>query len=369
MWLRRNLYPHILTLRLSIQENATSEREGWSSQVDLSVSTCVPFVKSVAREIDEVPAQLAETSQYDNRASMMMNNRFLAVMLALFAIPACGSQAQDSTEKLCVPDNQAVWDSTSKAWMDELKSEQFGSWPQQPISEKTKTLFSVKHEGVALKAIEFQTREGSTARLYIAGRDGLENFDLVVLSPVDQKGWQEFVATYRVGFEKQLATGNAPAADKKSFGQTARMFHSFKWAMAYLRLPTEVENRNACSNRTCELRRAIQTLRSAGGMKDVSLWLQGTGDTSAVVLFASLFEPKVTRLDLYDLPLDGSEKAARLITGSSLSMQGLVAMAAQKSKVVIYQDEKSGWEYPQSVVEKLNWGKNLQIRGLPQFDE
>ena len=299
----------------------------------------------------------------------MRNHQFAAVMLVFLAIPLCGSQAQDITQKLPMPQDQAAWISISDSWMDKLTSEQFGSWPKKPISEKTKTLFAAKHEGVSLKAIEFQVRQGSTARLYIAGRDALEEFDLVVLNPVDQNGWQEFVSTYRVGFEEQLIMGKAPAADIKSFDQTARMFRSFKWAMAYLRLPTNVNDEDACSKRTYELRRAIQTLRSAGGMKDVSLWLQGTEDTSAVVLCASLFEPRITRLDLYNLPLDGSTKASQVIRDSSLSMQGLVAMAVQRCNVVIYQDDKLGWNYPQSVAEKLNWGKKLQIRDVPKFNE
>ena len=299
----------------------------------------------------------------------MRNQQHAAVILVFLAIPLCGSQAEDITQKLPMPQDQTAWSLIRDSWMDELTSEQFGSWPKKSISEQTKTLFADKHEEVSLKAIEFQVRQGSTARLYIAGRDALEEFDLVVLNPVDQNGWEEFVSTYRVGFEEQLVMGKAPAADMKSFDQTARMFRSFKWAMAYLRLPTNVDDKDACSKRTYELRRAIQTLRSAGGMKDVSLWLQGTEDTSTVVLCASLFEPRITRLDLYKLPLDGSTKASQVIRGSSLSMQGLVAMAVQRCNVIIYQDDKLGWDYPQSVAKKLNWGKELQIRDVPKFNE
>ena len=42
-----------------------------------------------------------------------------------------------------------------------------------------------------------------------------------------------------------------------------------------------------------------------------------------------------------------------------------VAMAAERSQVVIYQDEE-GWDYPLSVAEKLGWdAKRVQIRKKP----
>ena len=47
----------------------------------------------------------------------------------------------------------------------------------------------------------------------------------------------------------------------------------------------------------------------------------------------------------------------------------LVAMAVQRCNVIIYQDDKLGWDYPQSVAKKLNWGKELQIRDVPKFNE
>ena len=45
-------------------------------------------------------------------------------------------------------------------------------------------------------------------------------------------------------------------------------------------------------------------------------------------------------------------------------------MAAERTRVVIYDDDKAAWKYPQEVSEKLGWGKDkkngLQLRDVPK---
>ena len=53
---------------------------------------------------------------------------------------------------------------------------------------------------------------------------------------------------------------------------------------------------------TTIIRRGIQALRSLDGMNGVQLWLQAHRDMAVNTLYASLFEPKVHRLDLHDPP-------------------------------------------------------------------
>ena len=36
-------------------------------------------------------------------------------------------------------------------------------------------------------------------------------------------------------------------------------------------------------------------------------------------------------------------------------MPQALALAAERSKVVLYQDDDTGWEYPQAVAKALNW--------------
>ena len=97
---------------------------------------------------------------------------------------------------------------------------------------------------------------------------------------------------------------------------------------------------------------------------------------------ASLFEDKITRLDLHELPHslmpisegDASPVSAGLPAYLNmlkyLDIPQAVALAAERTRVVIYDDNKEAWTYPQQISEKLNWGKDkkagLQLREVPK---
>src|SRR4029453_8375336 len=108
---------------------------------------------------------------------------------------------------------------------------------------------------------------------------------------------------------------------------------------------------------------AIEAIRSNKELSSVPLWLQSHRSMAGVTLYASLFEPDIKRLDLYDLPRTQREGPIFLNVSRYLDMPQAVAMAAERSKVVLYQDDDTGWEYPRVVAEKLGWdAKQLQIR-------
>jgi hypothetical protein len=53
-----------------------------------------------------------------------------------------------------------------------------------------------------------------------------------------------------------------------------------------------------------------------------------------------------------------------------LDIPQAVALAAERTRVVIYDNNKAAWTYPQQISEKLNWGKDkkagLQLRDVPK---
>jgi hypothetical protein len=86
-----------------------------------------------------------------------------------------------------------------------------------------------------------------------------------------------------------------------------------------------------------------------------------------IALYASLFSGGVKRLDLYDLPQTHRNGPIYLNVERYLEMPQAVAMAAERSSVVLYQDDPAaGWEYPREVAQKLSWNaKQLQLRKKP----
>jgi hypothetical protein len=96
-------------------------------------------------------------------------------------------------------------------------------------------------------------------------------------------------------------------------------------------------------------------------------WIQARGPMGGVALYASIYEPVIGRLDLYDLPKTHRDGPYFLNVSRYLDMPQAVAMAAERSQVVLYQDDETGWEFPQALAQKLGWdAKQIQIRRKPK---
>jgi acyl-homoserine lactone acylase PvdQ len=110
--------------------------------------------------------------------------------------------------------------------------------------------------------------------------------------------------------------------------------------------------------RVWDVRRAIQTLRTLDSARDVPMALEGKGPMAGIVLYASLFEPDITRLDLWHLPDSHRDGPAFLNVLRYLDVPQAVAMAAERGQIRLYQEDDSGWRFPQAVAEKLGWPKD-----------
>src|SRR5262249_19590982 len=150
---------------------------------------------------------------------------------------------------------------------------------------------------------------------------------LVVLNALDQTGWNRFLASYGAAFGEELAGEQVPDVDRNDFEQTQKMFQRFKWGMAYVAPrgigPTawdqsekkQVQHRRRFQllgqtldgMRVLDVRRSAQALRTVGEMSKVPLWMQGEASMAGIVLYASLFEPDIARLDLWRLPASHRE--------------------------------------------------------------
>jgi hypothetical protein len=131
-----------------------------------------------------------------------------------------------------------------------------------------------------------------------------------------------------------------------------------------------------------DVRCAVRAIRSMPGLKDTKLWLTGNRAQAANVLMASLFEDNITRIDLHELP--HSFMPPKPETGSPVSgdipaylnilkildLPQAVAMASERTRVVIYDNDKAAWDFPRQLSEKFEWGKDkkagLQLRDVPE---
>ncbi|GAB4144494.1 MAG: acetylxylan esterase [Planctomycetaceae bacterium] len=291
-----------------------------------------------------------------------------------------------------VPGSSAEWKKQRNRWLANLRAKSFRGWPANRGGKLNLNLaFRSSHQGVQLSAYDFTSQKNIRLRLYVAHRDGLkpEQMKLVVLNTLDQQGWNDFVASMRAGFAKDLQGEGNGKTDAESFESNRKMFAQFPWVMAFVAPrgigPTEwnrdkrkrvqirrrfmLLGQTRDGMRVWDAIRAAEALRKVPGMSAVPLWMQGEREMAGVTLYASLFIPKVKRLDLWHLSPTHHEGPIFLNVLRFLDVPQAVAMATERSQVRIYTtstDAERDWNYPQTVAEKLKWDKKqFQIRKVP----
>jgi len=115
--------------------------------------------------------------------------------------------------------------------------------------------------------------------------------------------------------------------------------------------------------RVWDVRRAAACLRTVAELKGIPLWLQGENDMAGIVLYASLFETDVARLDLWHPPASHRQGPIFLNVLRVLDMPQAVALNFPRQLRLYVKDdaEAKGWEWPMRLQEALGQ-RYLQIR-------
>lgn len=283
-----------------------------------------------------------------------------------------------------VPASMGEWTPQRDGWMKALQEKAFGAWPLAISSVEVKKESEASNDGVTMATYEFVSQAPFNLRLFIAYRDGLRpaDLDLVALHVLDQEGWTSFSREYYSRFSKLFELKSEEKPDDAAFESEKKMFASNKWAMAYIAprgvgplawTGSDVANTQRLrrfyllgetkdSGQVWDIRRTIQALRSIQGFGETKLWLASGGQMAVNALYASLFEDKISRLDLNEPPSSHMNGPAYLNVLRYLDIPQAAAMAAERSRVVIYAKDKQPWNYVTESAAKLGWPKNLQLR-------
>jgi hypothetical protein len=210
---------------------------------------------------------------------------------------------------------------------------------------------------------------------------------LVVLSAVDEAGWQEWTRELGPVFQKALGLATDPPLDEKGLEQYQRFFKEQRVAFATLAprgvgptrwaekdeqgksIVPQVRRRFGLLGQTLDgqrawdVRRGLAVLRTLGDLKGAPLWLQGKGDMAGIVLYAGLFEPDVARFDLWGPPASHRQGPIFLNVRRVLDMPQAVALAFPRSvRLYVKEDaEARAWAWPLELQKSL--GKEyLRIR-------
>jgi hypothetical protein len=290
-----------------------------------------------------------------------------------------------------VPASAAAWESQRDAWRRGLRDKVFRGWPEESAADRKslelKEAFAAEARGIRLTAWDFTSQHDIRLRLYVAHRASLKpaELDLVVLNALDQPSWVQWLASLRPAFADRFKGEQTSEIDPQEFEQTRKMFESSKWGMAWIaprgigptawdqsdkkqsqiRRRFQLLGQTQDAMRIWDVRRASQALRALDGFSNVPLWMQGERNMAGIVLYASLFEPNVARLDLWNPATTHRDGPDLLNVLRVLDLPAAVAMAAERSQVRLYRTTPTDWDYPQSVAKRLDWpATRLQIRSI-----
>jgi acetyl esterase/lipase len=276
------------------------------------------------------------------------------------------------------------WTGQSREWFQALRNQVFRGWAEKPPELNPRPAADVRHNGLRLRAYDFTSEDQVELRLWLLTAASVETPSLVVLTAVDEPGWQEWLRELGPAFQEALQVSPAPKLDEAKFTQNRKTLAFHKWAFAtiaprgigptrwaeagttadsHIRRRFVLLGQTVDGQRVWDVRRALAVLRSVPDLKGAPLWLQGKGDLAGIVLYAALFEPDVARLDLWHLPASHRQGPTLLNVRRILDLPQALALAFPKQIRLYVTDEGDAqvWQWPMHLQEALG-GEFLRIR-------
>ncbi len=276
------------------------------------------------------------------------------------------------------------WQTQRDGLMAALRDKVFRAWPASASAPIVTATTTAEKDGIALTAYDFVSQDPFRLRLYIAHRAGLalKDLELAALNVLDTSGWSDFEATYGSSFPQHFLTPITAKPDDKALESNRKMFESFKWGMAYIAPrgigatawtgSEKAQNHRLRrfyllgetldSTRVYDIRRTVEAIRQLDGLGTTKLWLTASGPMGINALYASLFTEGITRLDLHDAPTSHMDGPFYLNVLRHLDIPTAAALAAERTKIVLYTADKPAWSLLTESAKNLGWEKNVQLR-------
>jgi dienelactone hydrolase len=272
-----------------------------------------------------------------------------------------------------------------------LREKVFRGWPERAPPLSLKLACDRTQQGLRLRAWDFTSEDGIQLRQWLMTAANVAKPTLVVLNALDEPGWMEWCADLGEAFADGLQLDKPQKRDDVRFMQNQRLLEKQKWAFAAVcprgigptkwaepgsPVDSQIRRRFALVGQTLDgqrvwdIRRAAAALRELPDLKEAPLWLQGKNDMAGAVLYASLFEPDVARLDLWNLPATHRDGPIYLNIRKYLDLPQALALASSRP-IRLYvktPEEAKNWDWPIQVQKAL--GKNsLQIRVVSGYSK
>src|SRR5262249_43430117 len=123
------------------------------------------------------------------------------------------------------------WKGKSQELRQVLSQFVFHGWPDKPPELNARPAADVKG-GLRLRAFDFVSEHDVELRLWLLTAGKGEKPSLVVLTAVDEPGWQSWTEELGPAFREALLLDREPRLDEAKFRQNLKALEFNKWAFA-----------------------------------------------------------------------------------------------------------------------------------------
>jgi hypothetical protein len=280
------------------------------------------------------------------------------------------------------------WAGQSPLWMDDLRQRVFAAWPSRPPDLRSRAAADQTHDGLRLRAFDFTSEEDVELRLWLLTAAGVEKPSVVVTTAIDEAGWHDLITELGPAFKQPLQLVAGVPQDAARFEQLRKTLAFQRWAFAmvaprgvgptrwseistfdgkpnaqHIRRRFALLGETLDGQRVWDIRRGIACLQAVPELAGVPLWVQGHGTMAGEALYAALFEPGVSRIDLWHPPSSHREGPTFLNIRRILDMPQAVALAFPRPVRLYVKDdaEAAAWQWPLDLQKALGHDY-LQVR-------
>jgi dienelactone hydrolase len=276
------------------------------------------------------------------------------------------------------------WSAKRTELLGELRTRVFAGWPAGPPPLSASIAGDVTHDGVRLRAIDFVSEVGVPLRLFVITSEKVDKPAEVILSVLDDEGWQKWCADLGQPFADKLQLRGKLKHNEEMFAQNRALMESGKLALAaivprgvgptrwarpdsteeiHIRRRFVLLGQTEDGQRVWDVRRAIAALKIQPDLKSAPLTLQGERAQAGIALYAGLFEPDVAAFDLWHLPPSHRDAPILLNVLRVLDVPQAVALALPRRVTlhVARDADFAAWAWPLGLQKTLG-GDGLRVK-------
>jgi hypothetical protein len=273
-----------------------------------------------------------------------------------------------------VPSSAAEWTDQRGHWMEALREQSFGGWPEGSEPATARLLSSGNSSGLGWRLYEFQSQPAVPLRLLAMRRLESDLPRRVVFHVLNDQQWAEWTPAMRslFGLEPGLPDGQLDAVDaarlQDGLAEEAGLIvwlaprgtGPLAWSVPdskqnQIRRRFYLLGQTIDGMRVWDIRRGIQAWNTVVPLRQLPLQVHATGDMAVNVLMASLFEPGIQALRLDHLPASFQDGPDYLNALRICDVPTVVALAAELRPVQLVDPSQGVEDYAKAVSARLKW--------------